>query len=206
MKLYTDRAPNPFRVTIFLHEKGLDIPTERLDIMAGETRNTEFASLNSLHELPVLKLDDGTCLTESLAICRYLEALHPMPSLMGQTPLEMAQIEMWNRRMELHIFEPTGDYGRHVIPYFADKIEQLPAYADSLIRRLDQKWAWLNEELADGRTYLCNDAFSVADISGMAALFVQSFLELSIPETLTHVKRWEAAVTSRESWRTFFGV
>jgi len=204
VKLYTDRAPNPFRVTIFLHEKGIEVPTERFDIMSGETRNPDFKAINSLHELPVLELDDGTRLTESVAICRYLEGLNPTPSLMGRTPLEAAQIEMWNRRMEFRIFEPTGDFGRHVIPYFADKIEQMPGYAESLTRRLEQNWAWLNDDLSDGRTYLCNDHFSVADISGMAALFVQSFLDLSIPEDFSHVKRWEAAVTSRESWRTFF--
>ncbi len=206
MKLYTDRAPNPFRVTMFIYEKGIALPTEDMDIMSGDTRTPGFKSRNSLHELPVLELEDGTCLTESVAICRYLEALNPEPALMGQSPLEEAQVEMWNRRMELHIFNPTGDYGRHVIPYFADKIEQFPDYAASLTRRLNQKWAWLDQELSDGRSYVCNDQFSIADITGMAALFVQSFLDLSIPDGLTHAKRWQAAVQSRDSWRTFFGL
>lgn len=205
MKLYTDRAPNPFKVTIFLLEKDIAIPTKTLDIMSGDTQKAEFTALNSLQELPLLQLDDGTCLTESIAICRYLEALHPAPALMGETPLEAAQIEMWNRRMELHLFEPTGDYGRHVIPYFAYKIEQMPDYAETLKRRLHTKWIWLNEELSDGRSYVCNDTFSVADITGMAVLFIQSFLDLAIPDELAHARRWQDAVQSRKSWRTFFG-
>ncbi len=206
MKLYIDRAPNPFRVTIFMLEKGIEIPAERLDIMASETRTPEFSKVNSLHELPALELDDGTVLTESIAICRYLEALHPEPSLMGSSPLETAQIEMWSRRMEWHLFEPRGDFGRHVIPYFADKIEQFPDYAASLTRRLEKKWSWLDGELSDGRTYVANDRFSVADITGMAVLFIQSFLDLEIPGDLTHVQRWKGAVQNRPSWGTFFGV
>lgn len=206
MKLYTDRAPNPFRVTIFMMEKGIEVPTIPMDIMSGDTLKPEFKAINKLHSLPVLELDDGTILTESIAICRYMEALNPEPALMGKTPLEVAQVEMWNRRMELQIFEPTGDYGRHVIPYFADIIEQMPDYAESLQRRLVSKWSWLNDELSDGRTYVCNDTFSVADISGMATLFVQGFLDLSIPDDMTHAIRWRDAVQSRNSWRTFFGL
>ena len=206
MKLYLDRAPNPFRVTIFLMEKGLEVPEERLDIMSGETRTPEFGKINSLHELPTLVLTDGTIITESVAICRYFEAEHPTPALMGSSAVESAKIEMWNRRMELHLFEPTGDFGRHVIPYFADKIEQNPVYAESLKRRLDTKWTWLDKELSDGRTYVVNDKFSIADISGMAALFVQSFLDLTIPDSLAHANRWADAVRGRPSWRTFFGV
>ena len=197
MKLYTAAAPNPFRVNTFIREKGITLPTEQLDVMAGDTLKPGFLKLNSLHELPVLQLDDGTCITESIAICRYLEALYPDTPLMGTTPLETARIEMWNRRMELQIFGPSGAIGLHLIPFFAEKIEQMPSYAEAQKRQLAQNWAWLDSELSDGRTYLADDAYSVADITGMAALMVAGFLELDIPSGLEHVSRWEQAIRPR---------
>ncbi len=202
MKLYTAQAPNPFRVKAFLAEKGVEIPTEIISVMDGSTRQPDFLKINSLGELPVLELDDGSYLTESIAICRYLEAQYPDTPLMGTTPLEAARIEMWNRRMEQQVFGPAGAYGLHVIPFFADKIEQLPAYAETQKSLLAKKWVWLNDELSDGRTYIVDDAFSIADITGMAALVVGGFLDLSIPEGLEHVTRWEQAVRARPVWES----
>lgn len=200
MKLYTAQAPNPFRVNVFIAEKGIEVETETLDIMGGDTLKPDFLKLNSLHELPVLELDDGTCLTESVAICRYLEGLYPDTPLLGTTPLETAKIEMWTRRMELQIFGPYGLIGSHMIPFFADKIEQMPAFAEAQKRQVAKNWVWLDQELSDGRTYLANNAYSVADITGMAALFVGSFMDLKIPDGLEHVSRWEQAVRARPVW------
>ncbi len=202
MKLFTANAPNPFRVNIFLAEKGIEIDTETLNIMGGDTLKPDFLKLNSLHELPVLALDDGTYLTESIAICRYLEALYPDKPLMGATPLEAARIEMWTRRMEQQIFGPCGVIGLHLIPFFTEKIEQMPDYAETQKRQLARNWAWLDGELSDGRTYLANDSYSVADITGMAALFVSSFMDLKIPDGLDHVRRWEQAVRARPVWES----
>ena len=200
MLLYTAQAPNPFRVNAFLREKGIDIATKPINIMEGETRTPGFQQKNSLNELPVLELDDGTYLTESVAICRYLEQLYPANPLTGVTPLEQAQIEMWNRRMEQQIFRVVGDIGSHSFPFFADKIEQIADYAESMKRQLDKKWQWLDRELADGRTYVCNDRFSIADITGMAALFVCDFAEIPLPNNLAHLGRWVSAVRSHDVW------
>jgi len=134
--------------------KNIDIPIEMLDVMKGETRLSEHVARNSLGEIPVLELDDGTYLSESIAICRYLESLYPETPLMGQTPLEVAKIEMWNRRMEQQIMGPHGQLGLHIIPIFADKIEQISAYAETQRRLIDKNWAWLDSELADGRMLL----------------------------------------------------
>ena len=198
MKLFTAQAPNPFRVNAFLAEKNIVIPTTVINIMEGESRSADFLSKNTLGELPVLELDDGTYLCESMAICRYLEHLYPENPLLGETPLKQAQIEMWNRRMEQQIFNTVGAIGLHTFPFFADKIEQVPEYAASMGRLLNNKWKWLDDELDDGRTYICNDSFSVADITGMAALFVSEFADIAVPQQLKNVSRWISAVREHD--------
>jgi len=200
MHLYTAQAPNPFRVNAFLAEKNIVIPTSFLNVMEGETHSTNFQSKNTLCEVPVLELDDGTFLTESIAICRYLEHLYPENPLMGATPLAQVKIEMWTRRIEQQIFNTVGDIGLHTFPFFSDRVEQIPEYAQSMKKLLDKKWRWLDEELSDGRTYICDDLFSVADITGMAALFVCGFAKITIPEDLVNLKRWVAAVRTHPGW------
>lgn len=201
MKLYTfPKAPNALRVHVFLAEKGLDVPLEPVDAMDKATRRQPFLSKNSLGEIPVLELDDGTLITESVAICRYFEDTHPEPRLLGSTPVEAARTEMWNRRMEQQIMGPIGQAGLHTHAFFADKIEQLPAYAESQIRLQEKKWTWLDAELSDGRTWVCDDRFSIADITGIAALHICDMFGHPVPEGLSNVKRWEAAVRARPSW------
>lgn len=201
MKLYTySQAPNPLRVHVFLNEKGIELPSAHVDIRAGETRAPDFLAINSLGEVPVLELDDGARITESMAICRYLEAIHPERPLMGGTPVETAEIEMWTRRMEQQIMAPISQVALHTFQVFADKIEQVPAYAGTQLRLQRKRWTWLDAELADGRSYVCRNAFSVADITGMAALRICDFAKEAIPDNLSHAKRWEAAVRDRESW------
>ena len=202
MKLYTTHpAPNPFRVRVFLAEKQIDLPIQQIDIMGGKTRTPDFLEKNSLGELPVLELDDGSYLTESTAICRYLESVYPDKPLMGVTPLETAKIEMWTRRIEQQVLEPLAQIGLHTFPLFADKIEQLPEYAETQKRMAPKRWAWLDNELSDGRTYVCDDRFSVADITGMAALMICDFSKEEVPAALTHVKRWEVAVRAHNAWK-----
>ena len=109
MKLYNhSQAPNPRRVRIFMAEKGISLPMEEIDLMAGKNRTPEFLAKIPSGGLPVLELDDGGCIAESVAICRYLEGQHPEPNLMGRNPREQAEIEMWNRRMELELFGSIG--------------------------------------------------------------------------------------------------
>lgn len=116
---------------------------------------------------------------------------------MGTTPLETARIEMWDRRMEQLIFGPIGQVGQHVIPYFANIIEQMPVYAESQRKVLDENWAWLDNELADGRTWLVDDKLSIADITGRAALMVCDFMQATIPDDLEHARRWESQRAKR---------
>lgn len=199
MKLYTFKAPNPLRVVIFLAEKGIEVPAQTVDIFAGETREAPFLAINSLGEVPVLELDDGSHLTESLAICRYLEGLHPTPALMGEGPLGTARVDMWTRRIEQRLMGPVGAIGLHTFELFADKIEQNADYADSQRRLLAKRWEWLDGELSDGRSFVCDDQFSVADITGAALLMIAKFAGEEVPDRFANVQRWAGAVMSRPS-------
>ena len=200
MKLYDAMTPNSLRVNVFLAEKGIDVPREKVDILAGGTRSPEFLAVNTLGGLPTIELEDGTVLTESVAICRYFEGLHPEPNMMGRTPLEQAQIEMWNRRVELELFNVIGGVARHSFEFFADKVEQIPAYADSQRRNFAEKLAWFDNEMSDGRSFIVADRLTVADITGMAVLFVTDLAGSPIPDHLRHAKRWEAAMRARPSF------
>ena len=155
---------------------------------------------NTLGETPVLLLDDGRYLTESMAICRYFEALNPEPRLMGADATECAFVEMWTRRAEQQLMNPIANFAQHSFEFFADKIDQIPAFAESQKQLMVKKWAWLDQEMADGRPYLAGDTFTVADIAGMAALKICDYAELVINDGLTHAKTWEARVRGRESW------
>lgn len=202
MMLYSHpMAPNALRTLVFLAEKGIEVPIEPVDLMAAETRTPAFLKKNSLGEIPVLELDDGTLIAESVAICRYFEAAHPEPSLMGATPVESAQVEMWSRRLEQQILGPIAQVGLHTHEFFAEKVEQVPAYAETQVRLMAKKWAWLDAELSDGRTFVCNDRFSIADITGMAALHICDFFGHPVPEGVPNVKRWETAMRARPSWK-----
>lgn len=200
MKLYDAMTPNTLRVNVFLAEKGIDLPREKIDVLGGGTRTPEFLAINSKGEVPVLELDDGTRIAESIAICRYIEALHPTPSLFGETPRQQALIEMWNRRVELHLFNAIGNMAQHSFPFFADKIEQFADYSASQWRRFEEVWGWLDSELSDGRTYLVGDRFSVADITGMAALLICDIAEKTTPRDARHARRWEDALRARPSF------
>ncbi len=200
MKLYNAAAPSPRRVRIFLAEKGIEIPRVDLDLPGGETRRAAFRGKNRLCEVPLLELDDGTVITESQAICRYFEALHPDPSLFGRDPLERAKIDMWDRRMELEIMNTLGRIAQHSFSFFADKLTQVPAYAEAQRSDIAGKFAWLNEELSDGRPFVAGERFSVADITGMTAVMLADFVEVAIPAALPHLSRWNEVVRARPSW------
>lgn len=200
MKLYSAPSASPKRVSIFLAEKNVEIPSVQLSLLKGESRTPAMLRVNSLGEVPVLELDDGRILTESAAICRYLEAKYPDPPLMGAGAFDQAHVEMWSRRVELQILRTLSDIVEHTFPVFAQKIEQIPGLAEAQRRAAPKKWAWLNDEMSDSRPYIAGDQFTLADITGMAALVVSDFLEIEWPETLRHLSRWSEKVRSRPSW------
>ena len=202
MKLYTyPGAPNPRRVHLYLAEKGIDVPCETVDIMTRQNRTPEFmAKRNLLGGLPVLELDDGTHIAESVAICRYFEALHPDPSLFGKTAEEQGRIEMWSRRIELNLMRPIGMVWVHGSPLTAGVVkEQLPAAAEQNRGITRDFYQFLDKELKR-REYIAGAEFSIADILALTTIdFAASLVELPFDPELEGLSAWHARVSARPS-------
>ena len=202
MKLYNEDnpAPNPRKVRIFLAEKGLNVPVERVRMMKREHKAPEFLKKNSLGQLPVLELDDGTCLSESLAICRYLEELNPTPALFGRTPLERAQTEMWIRRAEFRLWSPMGQVWINADPRTAAvNPNQFKDYGEHSKKIVANAMRWIDRELADGRAFLVDSYFSMADIVLLCGIEFAKFVNMEMPEDAPHLRAWHARVSARPS-------
>ncbi len=200
MKLYDSRlAPNPRRARIFLAEKGISVPTEQVDIMTKQHKTPEYAAINPLQRMPALVLDDGTVITESIAICRYFEALQPEPPLFGLGAKEIALVEMWNRRCEINFFANVAAVFRHLHPSMKElEVPQIPAYAEAMRPRALWFLELMDKELAK-REFIAGERYSVADITAQVAVDFMKPSRIVMPETLAHVKRWHAAVSARPS-------
>lgn len=199
MKLYDANAGNAKRVRIFIAEKGIDLPREVLEL-GKDTREQTFKKRNSLGEVPLLELDDGRHISESLAICRYLDLAFPEHPLMGRDAFEQGHIEMWSQRIYHQLFLTIGLMVRHTLPLFADVVEQVPAFAEAQKRAMPQKWRWLDEEMADGRAFIAGDAFTFADVQGMTVLWLTDIFALNAPEDCKFARAWAAAMRQRPSW------
>lgn len=202
MKLYNGFSPNGARVESFIKEKGVEIPTQEIDVLAGDTHKPDFLELNTLAEIPVLVFDDGSVLTETIAICRYLESLSPEHSLFGSDAISQARIEMWNRRIELRIFNVIGDVARHEFELFKDR-GQVPEYAIFRRDELTKNLTWLDGAMSDGRPFLAGDRFSVADITGMATLLLMSMFGYQVSSDLRYFNKWVEAMNERSSFPRF---
>lgn len=202
MKLYDSKmAPNPRRTRIFLAEKGITVPTEQVDMMTMAHKTPEYSAINPLQRMPALVLDDGTVIAESIAICRYFEALQPEPPLFGVGAKEIATVEMWNRRCEINFFANVAAVFRHLHPAMKElEVPQVPAYAEAMRPRAVWFLEFLNKELS-GREFVAGDRFSVADITTLCAVDFMKPSRIVMPEGLDHLKRWHAAVSARPSAR-----
>jgi glutathione S-transferase len=199
MKLYdSQHAPNPRRVKIFLAEKGIDIEPVQLDLGTGENLRPEFLAKNPMGRVPVLELDDGTCIAESVAICRYFEELHPDPPLMGTDAVDRAIVEMWNRRMELGVFAPCSYSFRHLHPFFADRYPQIAEWGEESKKNALEQLAWLDGDLAD-REFIAGDRFTIADITALTGIDFGRVSKIRIQDDQVNLKRWYESVTSRPS-------
>jgi glutathione S-transferase len=200
MKLYDFKiAPNPRRVRIFIAEKGLSIPVEEVDLFARQSRTPQFLKKNPSGHVPVLELDDGSCLAESVAICRYLELIHPNPNLMGRDAREQAFIEMWQRWMELELFFTVEGYFKHTDPMFKGRFTQVPIYAQEQHAEALARLQRLDGELA-GREFIAADRYTIADITALVALdLFTSLAHQPFPSDLRNVKRWHHTVSARPS-------
>jgi glutathione S-transferase len=199
MKIYDYKlAPNPRRVRVFLAEKGLKVPLEEIDIMKGVNRQPPFLAKNPLGGIPVLELDDGRLLTESVAICRYFEVLHPEPALFGTGAFEMATVEMWNRRIELALFVPVGMVWAHLHELTKTRIKQIPEVGEQSRKVVEARYRWLDEELAN-RPFLAGEKYSIADITLLIVIDFAKFNNISIQPDQKNLARWHQSVSSRPS-------
>lgn len=199
MKLYdTTMAPNPRRVRIFLAEKGITVPMEQVDLGAMAHTSEAFKKKNPLMRVPVLELDDGTMISESMAICRYFEELQPEPPLFGRDPKEKALVEMWNRRMELNVYGTVAASFRHTNPNMAHREQQVAEWGQLNLSRVPAMFDFIDESLA-GKKYLAGDAYSVADITALCAVDFAKVVKVRIGEGQKNLARWYADVSSRPS-------
>ena len=193
------RAPNPRRVRIFLAEKGIEVPLEPVDMAAMGHRGEAVTKANPLQRLPVLELDDGTTIAESVAICRYFEALHPDPPLIGTDAVDQALVEMWQRRMELSFLSLVANVFRHSHPAMAEwEMPQLPDFAEANRPKVMKFLEWLDGDLGD-RPFVAGERFTIADITGLVALDFMKPAKLVLPEELENVQRWAASLRARPS-------
>jgi glutathione S-transferase len=200
MKLFDGgRAPNPRRTRIFLAEKGITVPLVPVDMGAMEHRSGDVAARNPLQRLPVLELDDGTVITESVAICRYFEELQPEPALFGYGALGRAQVEMWQRRIEFNLYQPVSYAFRHIHPAMKEwETPQVAEWGEANKPKALDFLVLLDAELAL-REFAAGDEFSIADITGLVAIDFMKPARITVPEELTNVIRWHKALQARPS-------
>ena len=198
MKLYDSyRAPNPRRVRWFLAEKGIDdIEIVMLDVFKGEHRTPDYLAKAGLPNVPALEMDDGTTITESVAICRYLESLYPEPNMLGRDPKETAIIEMWCRRVEMLLATPLMLTVRHTHPALAALEKQVPEIAESNRKTAERALKMLERRLAEGE-FIAADRVTMADVLAATAIDFSRMAKFSVPEEFGHVRRWYEAMMER---------
>ncbi len=200
MKLYSGgNAPNPRRVSIFLAEKGIEIETVQFDIAKLEQKGAELTKLNRRQRLPVLELDDGTIITETIAICRYLEESQPEPPLLGVDHVDRAVVEMWQRRVELEFFMPVAFAFRNLHPAAA-ALEpiQVREWGELCQVRAGEAMAELDNDLKDWQ-FIAGERFTIADITAICAYQFLKPARITPPENLPNLQRWFDQVMERPS-------
>jgi len=200
MKLYDGgRAPNPRRVRIFLAEKGVRIDTQQVDLGALEQKSADYSAINPLQRVPALVLDDGSVITESVAICRYFDAFYPMPELFGRPGREAAEVEMWNRRVELHLLFVVAQVFRHLHPAMKTmEVPQVPEWGEANKPRVMEFLGVLDRQLA-AHPFVAGTNYTIADITGLVAIDLMKPAKIAVPEEFANVRRWYADVNARPS-------
>jgi glutathione S-transferase len=191
-------APNPRRVRIFAAEKGISLPSKEVSIPAREQKSPEFLAINPRGQTPALELDDGTVIAESVAICRFLEALHPDPPLFGRTPTEIGVIEMWNRRVEMIAMNPIGQVWVHTHRFTAALPGRNAEWGEANRPRVADAFAFFDRSLAD-REFLAGDSYTMADILLLTTVDFAKFAGCPASEDLQSLSRWHEAVSARPS-------
>lgn len=204
MKLYTENypAPNPRKVHIYLAEKGLSVERVHTKMQERQHKAPEFLRKNSLGQVPVLETDDGQFISESIAICRYFEALHPSPPMFGRDPFDAAMVEMWIRRAEFRLWNPMGQVWINADPRTATvNPNQFKDYGEHNKKILAGAMRWIDRELGDGREFLAGKHFTMADIVLLCGLDFAKFIHQDLPAEAQSLRAWHARVSARPSAR-----
>ena len=200
MKLYSSVGPNPRVVKMFMAERGITLPEQEVDIIAGENIGDDFKNLNTSAQTPCLELDDGSVVAEVTVICAYLDEITDGPSLIGATPEERAETRMWTRRFDTRILEPMTLAFRsaEALELFQNRYHVIPHAADDLKETVRKSWAWLEPQMA-GKTFICGERFTLADILLFVFADFGAMVGQPIPEGLPNVAAWFKRVAERPS-------
>ena len=199
MKLYDFAgAPNPKKLRVYLAEKGIQVPSEQVNIISGENRTPEFLKKNPLGGLPVLELDDGSCLTESLAIIEYFEELHPNPPMIGTTPLQRAHVRALERIAELGVLARVGTIFQNTHPFMAARVKQSADAAETARTQMAVSLKVLDARIGQ-RPFVAGERPTIADCTLLAALEFGDFAQVPLDPSFTNVTRWYAAFKQRPS-------
>jgi glutathione S-transferase len=199
MKLYDfSGAPNPKKLRVYLAEKGIKVPIESVDIMSGQNRTPEFLKKNPLGGLPVLELDDGTVLTESLALIEYFEELHPEPPMVGKKPLERAQVRALERICELGVLSNVGTIFQNTHPFMAARVKQSAEAAENARTRLAGNLKVLDAKIGSN-PFVAGATPTIADCTLFAALGFAAFCGVEIDPACSNVHRWYESFKQRPS-------
>lgn len=199
MKLYDSTlAPNPRRVRVFLAEKGITVPTVQVDIAKAENRQPPYLAKNPMGGVPILELDDGTVVAETVAICRYFEETHPDPPLFGTDAKDRALVEMWQRRMEFEVALPIMQTFRNTHAFFKGRIPQVPEYGEVCRKAAESRLRWMDEVL-EGRRFVAGDRYSIADITLLVGVDFGRVTNIRILPEQKSLQRWHEEVSARPS-------
>ncbi len=191
-------APNPRRVRIFLAEKGIELPETPVNLMTREHKSPEYRAKNSMGQIPTLELDDGTCISETVAICRYFEELHPNPPMFGTTAVERALVDQWIRRVEFAVMMPVGQFWRHAHPRTAALLTQYKDFGESNKATYQGAQKYMDRELA-GRDFLVGDTPTMADICLLSTVDFAEWIGLPVEDEFERLVAWRARMKARPS-------
>ncbi len=199
VRLYDQpRAPNPRRLNIFIAEKGIEIPRVQINLLEGEHKTADYLAKVGVPQVPALELDDGQVLTETVAIARYLEALHPEPNMLGRDPMEVVEIEQWLRRVEFRLFLTVAQCFRHTNPHLAVLEYQCPDWGEVNRGRLAERLGEVDRRL-EGRDWIAADRLTMADITATVAVDFLKVIDFQVPENLTNLTAWHQRIRARPS-------
>jgi glutathione S-transferase len=203
MKLYGAPypAPNPRRVRIFLAEKGIDLPETPVDLATRGHKSPEHLARNSLGQVPTLELDDGTCISETVSICRYFEEIKPDPPMFGRGAVDKALVDMWIRRVELRVMNPVGSFWVHAHPYTAALLTQFKDFGESNRAVYSGAQKFLDREMADGRPFVAGDTYTMADICLQSTVDFAKWIGLELDADTANLTAWHARVSARPTAR-----